>query len=267
VGVVTSKDGAALHDILTVVARRAPWTRIVVRGTRVQGEGASLEIANALEHLAASGRCEVIIVGRGGGSIEDLWAFNEEPVARAIAACPVPVISAVGHEIDVTIADLVADLRAPTPSAAAEAVVPDGAVLLETLRRANGRFGRALAGAVERRRAAVDQRARRLERAIERRFVPTRQAVDRASGRLERAVGSRVQRARAALSGLAGRLDALSPLATLQRGYAVARDADGHVLRAVRDLPAGLRFRLRVADGTVVAESLGPLDGEEADRG
>jgi exodeoxyribonuclease VII large subunit len=268
IGVVTSRDGAALRDILSVVARRAPWTHVVLRNTRVQGEGASLEIARALEDLAMSGRCEVIIVGRGGGSIEDLWAFNEEPVARAIAACPVPVISAVGHEIDVTIADLVADLRAPTPSAAAEAVVPDGAVLLETLRRANGRFGRALAGAVERRRSAVDQRARRLERSMERRFVPARQAVDRASARLERAAVSRVERARGALSSLLGRLDALSPLATLRRGYAVARAADGHVLRSVEDLPTGRRFRLRVADGSVEAESLGRVpSAEEVRRG
>jgi exodeoxyribonuclease VII large subunit len=267
VGVVTSKDGAAIRDILSVVARRAPWTRVVLRNTKVQGEGASLEIARALEDLAATGMCEVIIVGRGGGSIEDLWAFNEEPLARAIAACPVPVISAVGHEIDVTISDLVADLRAPTPSAAAEAVVPDGAVLLETLRRANARFGRALAGAVERRRSGVDQRARRLERAMERRFVPARQAVDRASGRLERSARSRVERARGALSGLVGRLDALSPLATLRRGYAVARNAEGHVLRSVADLPEGFRFHLRVADGTVAATSLGPEKSKEVGRG
>jgi exodeoxyribonuclease VII large subunit len=262
VGVVTSKDGAALRDILSVVARRAPWTRVVLRSTRVQGEGAALEIAAALEDLGASGICEVIIVGRGGGAIEDLWAFNEEPVARAIVACPVPVISAVGHEIDVTISDLVADLRAPTPSAAAEAVVPDGAVVLEMLRRATGRFGRALAAAVERRRSAVDQRLGRLERALERRFGPTRQALDRAAGRLERSVVTRMERRRSALAALGGRLDALSPLSTLRRGYAVARAADGRVLAAVRDLPAGLRFRLRVADGTVAAESLGPAIDE-----
>jgi exodeoxyribonuclease VII large subunit len=258
VGVVTSRDGAALRDILSVVARRAPWTRIVLRNTKVQGEGAALEIAWALEDLGASGRCEVIIVGRGGGAIEDLWAFNEEPVARAIAACPVPVISAVGHEIDVTISDLVADLRAPTPSAAAEAVVPDGAALLATLRRASPRFARALSAAVERRRSAVEQRARRLERAVERRFAPARQGLDRAAGRLERVTVGRLERGRAALAALGGRLDALSPLATLRRGYAVARAADGRVLGSVADLPAGLRFRLRVADGTVAAQSLGP---------
>ena len=127
VGVVTSADAAALRDIAVVIRRRAPWTRIVLAPTRVQGEGASLQIAAAIRRLGAHGCADVVIVGRGGGSIEDLWAFNEEPVARAIAECPVPVISAVGHETDVTMADLVADLRAPTPSAAAEAAVPDGA--------------------------------------------------------------------------------------------------------------------------------------------
>ena len=128
VGVVTSTSGAALRDIISVLGRRAPWVRVLVRGTRVQGEGAAKEIAEAIEDLVATGEAEVIIVGRGGGSIEDLWAFNEEPVARAIAKSPVPVVSAVGHEVDVTISDLVADLRSPTPSAAAEAVVPDGVV-------------------------------------------------------------------------------------------------------------------------------------------
>ena len=117
VGVVTSLAGAALADILTVVRRRAPWTRVIVRGARVQGEGSAEEVAEAIRALGASGLVDVLIVGRGGGSLEDLWAFNEEVVARAIVACPVPVISAVGHEVDVTICDLVADVRAPTPSA------------------------------------------------------------------------------------------------------------------------------------------------------
>jgi exodeoxyribonuclease VII large subunit len=119
VGVVTSPDGAALRDVISVIRRRAPWTRLVVAGCRVQGDGAAAEIVAALERCGRFSGADVLIVGRGGGSVEDLWAFNDEAVARAIAACPVPVISAVGHETDFTIADLVADLRAPTPSAAA----------------------------------------------------------------------------------------------------------------------------------------------------
>ena len=260
VGVVTSRDGAALHDVLSVLARRAPWTRVVLRSTKVQGEGAALEIATALEHLGASGLVDVIIVGRGGGAIEDLWAFNEEPVARAIVACPVPVVSAVGHEVDVTISDLVADLRAPTPSAAAEAVVPDGSAVLEMLRRAPGRLGRALGGAAERRRASVEQRVRRLERSMERRFAPVRQSLDAATARLERAAVVGTERRRARLAALGGRLDALSPLSTLARGYAVPRTADGRVLKRVADFPEGLEFHLRLADGTVTAESVGPLE-------
>ncbi len=232
----------------------------------MQGEGAALEIAQALEWLYRSGLPDVIIVGRGGGSVEDLWAFNEEPVARAIAASPVPVVSAVGHEIDVTISDLVADLRAPTPSAAAEAVAPDSEAVLAGLRRAPAQLARALRGSVERRRAVVDEHMRALERAVERRFVPVRQAIDRALSRLERSAAGSLERRRRALSTLAGRLDALSPLATLQRGYSVARTTDGRVLRTVADFPPGLKFQLRVTDGTVKAHADGPLT-EEGDDG
>jgi exodeoxyribonuclease VII large subunit len=269
VGVVTSLGGAALRDILTVLRRRAPWTRVLVRGTRVQGEGASDEIADALTTLAACGACDVIIVGRGGGAVEDLWAFNEEPVARAVAACPVPVISAVGHEIDVTISDLVADLRAATPSAAAEAVVPDREAVLEALRRAPEQLGRALRRGVERRQSVVADRLRRLARLMERRFGPTRQALDRGMSSLERGARGAVKRRRLALATLSGRLDALSPLATLQRGYSVARTATGAVLKSTADFPAGLLFQLRVTDGTVEATARGaapePAREEAAD--
>ncbi|MGD2045855.1 MAG: exodeoxyribonuclease VII large subunit [Gemmatimonadota bacterium] len=263
VGVVTSIEGAALHDIVSVLARRAPWTRVVVCGTRVQGEGASVEVAKALDTLARSGLADVIIVGRGGGSVEDLWAFNEEPVARAIAACPVPVVSAVGHEVDVTISDLVADVRAPTPSAAGEAVVPDGQAVLSGLRRVPDQLGRALRRASERRRAAVEGRLTHLARGMERRFAPWRQALDRSMTRLERAVRSRSEERRRRLGTLAARLEALSPLATLQRGYSVARSADGRVLRRLEDLPEGTTFELRVTDGTVAAESLGPVRNDQ----
>src|SRR5690606_9758925 len=144
VAVVTSPVGAALHDILTVLERRAPWTRVLISPARVQGEGAAEDIARALERVGRHGGADVVIVGRGGGSVEDLWAFNEEVVARAIAASPIPVVSAVGHEVDVTIADLVADLRAPTPSAAAEAVTPDGEALARQLEDRRIRLAAAL---------------------------------------------------------------------------------------------------------------------------
>jgi exodeoxyribonuclease VII large subunit len=150
IGLVTSPTGAALRDILNVLSRRAPWVRVVINPVRVQGDGAAEEVAAAIAELnrcAESGgaRVDVILVTRGGGSVEDLWAFNEEIVARAIAASAIPVVSAVGHEIDFTIADFVADLRAPTPSAAAELLVPDGAALLHSVSRAHARLHRAAA--------------------------------------------------------------------------------------------------------------------------
>ncbi|MDX1648082.1 MAG: exodeoxyribonuclease VII large subunit [Longimicrobiales bacterium] len=260
VGVVTSPTGAALRDVISVLARRAPWSRILLAGSRVQGEGASTEIAAALRRLDASGRADVIIVGRGGGSLEDLWAFNEEPLARAIAACRTPVVSAVGHEVDVTISDLVADLRAPTPSAAAESVVPDGVALLRQLRNLPERLGRGLRRAGSRRREAVAERLLRLGRAMERVLTPLRQSVSLGADRLERRMLALAAARRSRLEGLGGRLEALSPLSTLARGYAVARRPDGRVMRSVDDLGPGTRFHLRVADGTVEAESLGPME-------
>lgn len=260
VGVVTSPTGAAFRDILSVLGRRAPWVRVILRGSRVQGEGAAREIADAIRHLDASGLADVLIVGRGGGSIEDLWAFNEEPVARAIAECGTPVVSAVGHEVDVTISDLVADLRAPTPSAAAEAVVPDRSTLVAQLRRAPERLGRGVRRAGSRRRAAVDERLARLTYAMERRVTPVRRSVELGGDRLERRVVELLRDRRSRLEGHAGRLEALSPLATLSRGYAVARAPEGGVIRSVDDLAAGATFHLRLPDGSVAAESLGPLE-------
>ncbi|MBW3534175.1 MAG: exodeoxyribonuclease VII large subunit [Gemmatimonadetes bacterium] len=254
VGVVTSPTGAALRDILSVIRRRAPWTRVLVRGARVQGEGAAAEVAGAIEALVHSGRCQVIIVGRGGGSIEDLWAFNEEVLARAICACPVPVISAVGHEVDVTIADLVADLRAPTPSAGAEAAVQDGAALVTALRRLPERLTRALRACAERRRNEVDTGMERLERALRRRLDPLEGRARRSMDGLERGMGRQMDRRRQALAAAAGKLEALSPLSTLQRGYAVAQDDDGRLLRRVGDFAPGRGFDLRLWDGRVRCE-------------
>ena len=255
VGVVTSTSGAALRDILTTIRRRAPWTRVVVRNARVQGEGASLEVAEAVRALARSGLVDVLIVGRGGGSIEDLWAFNEEPVARAIAASPVPVISAVGHEVDVTISDLVADWRAATPSAAAEAAVHGSAQVLDGLRRLPPRLTRALQTAAARRRRELSNARLALVRAIRATAARRKVRLERSAERVEKTMRRTVERRRQRLVACAGKLDALSPLATLRRGYSVALSPEGKVLKKVADFADGDRFTLRVQDGRVQCDA------------
>lgn len=193
VGVVTSPSGAAFRDILKVLTRRFAGLEIILWPVRVQGEGAAREIAHAVSRMGELGLCDVLIVGRGGGSMEDLWAFNEECVARAIAACPIPVVSAVGHEVDFTISDFVADLRAPTPSAAAERVIGEKVHLLEALETAHKRLGRALAAGLEGRRSRLQTLLRshglaqpraRLRQAVQRR--------DELAERLDRAMRLRL---------------------------------------------------------------------------
>jgi exodeoxyribonuclease VII large subunit len=229
VGLVTSPVGAAVHDVIRVIEQRAPWCTVVLSPARVQGDGAELEIAGALGRLAEYGDVDVIIVGRGGGSVEDLWAFNREEVARAIVASPVPVVSAVGHEVDVTIADLVADQRAATPSAAAERVVPDA----KEIRRHLSATARRLGGTVQR---VLDGRVREVEDL---------------AGALEASVREHLERRALRLARAMDKLEALSPLAALKRGYAVAQDEDGRLLRRTADFEGGDRFRLRVVDGRV----------------
>jgi exodeoxyribonuclease VII large subunit len=243
VGVVTSVDGAALRDVVSVIRRRAPWTRIVLASCRVQGDGSAAEIAAALERIGRSGMVDVVIVGRGGGSVEDLWAFNEESVARAIAASPVPVISAVGHETDFTIADLVADLRAPTPSAAAEAAVADGVAL----------------------RGRLDELRRCLAAAARECVASARDTLDVAAERLRSGASRSLQARQDRVRGAATQLQALSPLATLARGYAVPLAADGRVLRRSRDFQPGLPFRLRLADGEVACRADGAAGDAQQD--
>jgi len=231
IAVVTSLDGAALRDIIAVTRRRWPPAELLVIPTRVQGEGAAVDVCRALALVGRLEAVDVAIVGRGGGAAEDLWTFNNEQVARAVAAVPVPVISAVGHETDVTLCDLVADHRAPTPSAAAAAATPDRAELLQHLTHLGSRLARGLAARSE----LVAQRC------------------DRTLDRLGAAMALRIERGRHRLSGVSGQLDALSPLKTLERGYAVARDVEGRVLKRVAQFSPGLSFRLRVVDGDVPA--------------
>jgi exodeoxyribonuclease VII large subunit len=231
VGIVTSRSGAALRDLLAGIRRRAPWTRVLVSDCRVQGEGAALEIARALERLVAEGSADVIVLARGGGSIEDLWEFNDESLARAIARCPIPTVSAVGHEIDVSISDLVADVRAPTPSAAAEAVTEDAATLSAELRARAG-------GLVEGLRRRTRMEAER-----------TRRAAGELLDAWQRGIAAR----RSRLAVTTGRLDGLSPLGVLRRGFGIALDASGRVLRSAREFNPGTDFVLRLADGTICA--------------
>jgi len=257
VGVVTSLAGAALADILTVIRRRAPWTRVIVRGARVQGEGSGDEVAEAIRSLGASGLVDVLIVGRGGGSLEDLWAFNEEAVARAIVACPVPVISAVGHEVDVTISDLVADVRAPTPSAGAETAVKDGEGLSDELGVTRTRMSGALRAIAFHRREVLAVRLSQLRRSGAGLVRPRREVVDRTGDRMEQAIRGLVTLKSARLSEVAGKMDVLSPLATLRRGYALPQDVNGRILRTVEAFEEGDRFSLRVSDGSVPCEVQG----------
>jgi exodeoxyribonuclease VII large subunit len=268
VGIVTSPSGAALHDILHVLARRAPWTRVVLSPARVQGEGAAADIARALRlfDAAESGAADVIIVGRGGGSVEDLWAFNEEPVARAIAASRTPVISAVGHEVDVTIADLVADLRAPTPSAAAEHAVPDGALLRDELAATRARLARALRRYAALRRERFESAGGRLAPSMQRIVLTHRHRGAVLGDGLERNMRRMLAARRGTVAQLAGTLEALSPLQALARGFAVPLDAGSRILRRQADFQPGRPFRLRVVDGTIDCRVAGGGDEREPEE-
>jgi exodeoxyribonuclease VII large subunit len=231
IAVVTSPDGAALRDIVAVARRRCALVEIVVVPARVQGDGAAAELCDALERVARWNGADLVIIGRGGGGREDLWAFNDERLARAVAACPIPTISAVGHEVDTTICDLVADVRAATPSAAAECAVP----LLDDLRAA-------LAFSSQRLGAAMQDVIGGADNALRMHAADLTRAMDVVLD--ARAVGVRHA---------AARLNDLSPLATLARGYSVARDENARTLASIDAFTPGMPFELLLRDGRVEA--------------
>jgi exodeoxyribonuclease VII large subunit len=256
IGVVTSPTSAAVRDVLKVAGRRFPAIPILISPTRVQGEEAPAEIAAAIARVAKASDVDVILIARGGGSIEDLWAFNTEIVAKAIAASAIPIVTGVGHETDTTIADLVADARAPTPSAAAALCTPDGAALGALLNRDIRR----LVVAVERRIETQRDRVSRLRavlraRSPQARVAAARMREARARGAASAAIRAGLDRSRARLAATAARLDALSPLAVLGRGYAlVRRTEDGRIVRAASDVGLGDRLELRLASGRISAQ-------------
>lgn len=231
VAVVTSPDGAALHDIVAVMRRRAPAVSVVVVPAAVQGDASVRDLCAALDRIRRWNGADVVIIGRGGGSREDLQAFNDERVARAVAACPVPVVSAVGHEVDVTICDMVADHRAPTPSAAAETVVRDHSEFAAHLRNLGSR----------------------LSRSLRRRAARARTELQHTGTALRSRVQMLTRERKAWLAELGAQLHALSPLATLKRGYAVARAMDGRALTSSAGFEPDMPFRLALRDGEIAA--------------
>lgn len=254
VGLVTSASGAARHDVETVIGRRFPGMPLILYPAAVQGEGAAKEIAAAIDRADAAQACDVLIVGRGGGSMEDLWPFNEPPVAEAIRRCSIPVISAVGHETDVSISDYVADLRAPTPSAAAELAVPEYAALRAALSDAGERLMNALSRGIRAKRDRLsltfgDTALFRVRRAIEQK----RQAADAAHAVIGIACARTLDGVKHRLDRENERLKAYSPQRTLERGFALIADGAGHVRTSAGQVRTNDAVSIRFADGTANA--------------
>ncbi len=265
IGVVTSPTGAAIRDILHVRARRFPAVPVLVYPVPVQGTGAAADIAAALRLASARAETDVLILARGGGSLEDLWSFNEEVVARAIRSCRIPVITGVGHEVDTTIADFAADVRAPTPSGAAELVVPDRLEWLRLLERSSERLGAAWARGESTRRERLAWLSRRLDLTHPRtRLAARAQRLDELESRLARALRRELVATRQRLSAAARTLNAVSPLATLDRGYAIVTGPAGAVVRAAADVADGAAIEARTADGTLLATVTGRRDPSPA---
>ncbi len=262
IGVVTSPVGAVWRDIGNVMRRRYPLVELLLSPTLVQGETAGPAIVRALRRLYARDDLDLIILARGGGSLEDLWPFNEEQVVRCIVASPVPVVVGVGHESDVTLADFAADVRAPTPSAAAELAVPDGSQLLSVLGRLRDRATTALGARAAERRRLLNAEERALQ-AHAPNLAAARQQAAELVDRGHRALVSRLARDEARLAGLRDGLRALGPMATLERGYAVARLPGGEIVRSPEQAPVGGSLEVVVARGSLgVRVERATRDGE-----
>jgi exodeoxyribonuclease VII large subunit len=256
IGIVTSPTAAALRDILNVLGRRYPLAEVVLSPTQVQGDSAPPQIVAAIEALNERGGIDVIIIARGGGSLEDLWAFNDERVARAVAASRIPTICGVGHETDFSLADFAADVRAPTPSAAAELVAPDRAELQAHVTGLASTLASILRGEVEERRWKLAEQVRALKHlSPEAQLTQARQRVDDLTGKAEAAIRHSLTLHRERLRGLSGRLAGVSPLGTLERGYAVVRHREtSAVVRSVAQVAPGDGLDVRVSDGAFVTE-------------
>ena len=253
IGVITSPTGAAVRDILNILARRYPLAQVVFLPVLVQGEGAPPQLVAALERMNREKAADVLIIGRGGGSLEELWAFNDERVCRAVAASEFPVISAVGHETDFTLCDFAADLRAPTPSAAAELAVPDAAELFLSLRQTQVQLTVLMRTRLEKVRTELQILHRQKALSSPTYYVEQMaMQLDLLTRSFEHSAKTALQDAQAQLSALAAKLDALSPLKVLSRGYAMARTDGGRLVTSVADVCKGDTLYMDMCDGTLV---------------
>jgi exodeoxyribonuclease VII large subunit len=269
VGIITAATGAAIHDMITVSRRRLPNVSLVVATALVQGLDAPASLVQALQLMGRTPGVDVVIMGRGGGSLEDLWAFNSEELARAIRACPIPVVSAVGHETDFTIADFAADVRAPTPSAAAELVVPSRIDLLSAIEGLRIRMLSLARRHIERKRLRVKGLADRpVMQRPQGRLLQDRQRLDDLMRRFEFAGGRRMEGFRQRLARTVGRVDALSPLAVLGRGYSITRAESGRVIKDEAEVAVGQVVQIMLHQGQldcrVEAKREGSSYGTEA---
>ena len=254
IALITSPTSAAVRDMIQVITRRWPGVNLIILPVPVQGDGAAARIAGAIREVGRIPGVDVVITGRGGGSLEDLWAFNEEVVARAIADCAVPVVSAVGHEVDVSIADLVADRRALTPSEAGELVVPSATDLRSGLRQSAARVHQIMTGRLERLAHQLDAiESRNVFRRPMTMIDERRQRCDDVAGRADRAVRLQIERIQQRLAATTASLDALSPLSVLARGYSLTTTADGTLVNSVRKAEDGAQIQVRVSDGVIMA--------------
>lgn len=246
VGVVTAATGAAVRDIINVITRRYPYAEIILYPSLVQGAGAAENICRAIEYFNETKMVDVIIAGRGGGSIEDLWAFNEEAVARAIYASDIPIISAVGHETDFTIADFAADLRAPTPSAAAEIAVPSQLELISRIMVDKNRIANAMIKRLKEEKKHLEGlKVKNPKERIQDEYI----RIDNLEKQAEKNFKIKLLHEKERLGTLASKLDALSPLKVMARGYAIALDDDGNVIKSAADMDSDMEFDLKLHDG------------------
>ena len=257
IAVITSDTGAAVQDILNITARRYPLCEIMLCPVAVQGENAVPSMIDALERVYALGNCDTIIIGRGGGSIEDLWAFNSEALARKIYESPIPVISAVGHETDFTICDFVADLRAPTPSAAAELAVPYSAEIISKLNKYNSLLKNGLLLKYNGQKVKFDALANKSILSKPFNITESRnETVDRLFDKMLNAYKGIISQEKSRYVSDVAKLDALSPLKVLSRGYSIA-EVNGKVIKSANDISNGDKFKLKLSDGAVNCQAVG----------